>query len=238
MTQIHPGYVVRAVDDEAAAKEIEDARAARIKAFDEMERYCATRFIVEMEHYAFGSPAGGFSLTGFKPKDPRAITPGQVGSLTAAGLRWDAKERVYVPAKRTDAGKALVKEMKAFSFSYPYIQGLGGVITTSDTPPDTPTHLSKHYFSGWHFWVYDTGPVEEDLTIDPPTGDLISLPRGGVQVFAGFGPAYLDEKGQQRVIDAGDRWRPATLSAYHLAREAHLAAHPEPETTEESDDQA
>lgn len=223
MTQIHPGYVVRAVDDKAAREEILAARAARQRAYEEMGAYVSS-LPVKCDGYVSNHWDGSFYMTGVKPKEWPG--PEEHAAMGVLGYKWRPKHgKIYTPDKTSVKGKALAKDLSAFVFGQPYIQGLGGIISVSDAPAGTRPRAT-HYFTGWHFWIYDTGPDSEDLTIDT-TGDLISMPRGGEQVFAGFGPSYLDERKQQEVIDAGDRWRPARLSEYHIAREVHLTLHPE-----------
>ena len=111
------------------------------------------------------------------------------------GLRWDAKSKAIVPAKRTDEGKALERELGTLAFSYPLIDGLGGIVHATKTPPGTPSHLARSFFTGWTFF------------------DL------GEQVFAAIGLPHLDDRSALAVINEGDRWAIVRLSAFHLALE-------------------
>lgn len=63
------------------------------------------------------------------------------------GMRYDKSLRAFVPAKRTDEGKAIARQMAEFTFTYPRIDGLGGIVTVADQ--------SSHYFTGWKFRVLD-----------------------------------------------------------------------------------
>lgn len=182
-----PQFVLRSLRPEVTGPAVEAANKARAEAASRALAWTEARWpwLVPMQWAQFD---GSFSIAGFVSAE----------GLTHAepvpdGMRYDPKARHIVPAKRTDEGKALVPLIRALAFTYPRIDGLGGIVHGYADGPEVESHLRRGYFTGWSFHVL------------------------GGAVFATLPVPYPDK----RDVDAGgDRWTPAKLSEFYAAKEA------------------
>lgn len=145
----------RSLHPERTSAAIKDAEAAREAAIEAMtaftEDLLGPGFVMVGSHNFDGSiwPTG-FTRDGSFTRDTD-VKP---------GLRFDAKKRELVPAKRTDEGRAMVARLDALAFRHPYIDGLGGIVHAKDG--------DRGYFTGWSFDVF-AGEVFATLSV--PTLD-------------------------------------------------------------------
>lgn len=187
---------VRSLHPERTATAVREADTARAAALDAVNAFTTERF-PGLDARAFFHYDGSFGVSGFGVTDglTRMVEP-------PTGLRYDAKAKMLVPAKKTDEGKALAKEMSALGFRYPHIDGLGSIVHGYVGGPDLPRHERQGYFTGWTFHA-------------------LSRADGSTEVYATLPVEHLDERAQNRVIDEGDTWEPVRLSAFHAAFEEH-----------------
>lgn len=182
MSEIRLAY--RATDPVSAATEVAAAAEAKevarkaILAFGEEFFPGAT---VRANHGWDGS----LHPTGFARGDATGDVP--------EGLRRGNRRGEFVPAKSTEAGKALAKRFDDLTFTNPRVAGLGG-IATGDVG-------ESGYLFGWRFHP-------------------LTRLDGSVEVYATAPVDTVDDRSALEVLNSG-AWEKVRLSAFHAAREEH-----------------
>lgn len=145
MSNVRSAY--RSLRPEITKAAVIEAREARNAAIDRLTQYTEDRFGPNLAAMTFQAFDGSFWPTGFVVE--QGIT---ARHAVPTGMRYDSKKNQIVPAKRTEEGKALVKELDSYGFSHPFIDGLGGVICGFNGDPNDRYNQAR-YFLGWTFEV-------------------------------------------------------------------------------------
>lgn len=198
--------VYRSLHPDETVAAVRAARQARKDAFEAARAFTDALFGdvapgVTMTATAFFGFDGSFSVSGFKVEG--------VGFTSRVplptGCRYDEKSKSIVPARRTDEGKALAQQMRDLTFTFPHIDGLGGIVFgfhDSIPPQDEVRHSSPCYSTGWKFHTFDRLDGTTEVYATLPIGCFDTRPRDA---------APVDET----------RWEKVRLSAFHAAREDH-----------------